>query len=102
MLGFGKSFIVKQNISRIIKELEDKGMITSKTSKKDKRRERLELTSMGKQFVFESMMKVKGLSAEYKKLVGEADLAIAVKVINHIIDYHKGHNASVDENGVVD
>jgi DNA-binding MarR family transcriptional regulator len=95
----GNSFVVKQNMSRTIKDLEDKGMITSKTSKKDKRSERLELTSMGKQFVCESMMKVKDLSEEYKKLVGEADLVTAVKVINLIIDYHKDHNDSVVESG---
>lgn len=97
-----KSFVVKQNMSRTIKELEDKGLIISETSKKDKRSERLKLTQMGKELVCESMGKVTDLSEEYKKLVGDADLAIAVKVINRIIDYHVKLNEADSEDASLD
>jgi DNA-binding MarR family transcriptional regulator len=93
-----KSFVVKQNMSRTIKELEEKGMIVSKTSKKDKRIELLELTHAGKQLVCESMARISDLAEEYRMLVGEADLATAMRVINEIIDYHAKSNEGDNRN----
>lgn len=46
-----RSMSFKQNISRTIKELEDKGIIVTRANKEDKRSERLNLTPEAKKFI---------------------------------------------------
>jgi DNA-binding MarR family transcriptional regulator len=76
-------------------------MIVSKTSKKDKRSELLELTSEGKQLILESDILLSKVIADYKELVGEKDLEIAVNVLNKLISYHENLN-EFDENDLGD
>ncbi|HEY9008172.1 MarR family winged helix-turn-helix transcriptional regulator [Ohtaekwangia sp.] len=92
-----KSKIAKQAMSRTVNELEEKGMITSKIDKNDKRSERLELTAKGKQLVLDAHLELLKLQEDYKSLVGERNLKIAVDVINKIIEHHEKLNASDDE-----
>jgi DNA-binding MarR family transcriptional regulator len=92
------AMISKQNMSRTIKELEENGMIMSRTNKYDKRSETLELTQSGKQFVLEANTDVFRLSSIYKKLVGEKELDIAVNVLNKILDYHESLGSADEDN----
>lgn len=91
------SLIVKQTVSRTVKELEEKGMITSKTNKNDKRSELLELTPKGKQLVLDAKQEVDHLHETYKKLVGAKNLKIAEDVIKQIIEYHESLNTNNEE-----
>lgn len=86
------SMIIKQAMSRTIKELEEKGMITSTTDASDKRSERLNLTESGKKLVLDANLKVVELVKAYEKLVGRKNLDTAVSVINTIIKYHESLN----------
>lgn len=92
-----ESMIVKQTVSRTVKELEEKGMITSKINKDDKRSELLELTPKGKQMVLDSRQQANHLHETYKKLVGAKDLKIAEDVIKKIIEYHESLNTHNEE-----
>jgi DNA-binding MarR family transcriptional regulator len=92
-----KSMIVKQTMSRTLKELEEKGMIVSKTNKNDKRSEYLELSDSGKQLILEANIESAKLLDTYKELVGEKNLDITIEVINKIIAYHESLNIAEDE-----
>ncbi|SKC45552.1 MarR family winged helix-turn-helix transcriptional regulator [Ohtaekwangia koreensis] len=85
-----ESMVVKQSVSRTIKELEEKGMIMSKTSKDDKRIEYLYLTPSGKQLIADANNQVFSLMETYKDLVGEKNLETTIDVLNKIIKYHEG------------
>jgi DNA-binding MarR family transcriptional regulator len=84
-----KSIIVKQTMSRTIKELEEKGMLTSETNKNDKRSECLYLTPSGKQLVLTANIETAKLMDTYKELVGEKNMEITINVLNKIISYHE-------------
>jgi DNA-binding MarR family transcriptional regulator len=92
-----ESMIVKQTISRTVKELEENGMIEARQNDNDKRSEVLELTKKGKQFVLDCKMKSFELYETYKEVVGEKDMAIALEVINKIISYHENLYAADEE-----
>lgn len=89
-----ESMIVKQTISRTVKELEENGMITARQNDNDKRSEVLELTKKGKQFVLEANIEASKLYDTYKELVGEKKLDIALEVINKLIAYHETLNTN--------
>jgi DNA-binding MarR family transcriptional regulator len=91
------TMISKQNMSRTIRELAEKGMIVSKVNSYDKRSEKLELTESGKQLVLDANTDVFRMSTIYKKLVGAKDLEIAVNVLNRIIDYHESLETGTEE-----
>jgi DNA-binding MarR family transcriptional regulator len=91
------TMISKQNMSRTIRELEEKGMIASRVNINDKRSETLELTERGKQLVIDANTDVFRMSTIYKKLVGAKDLEIAVNVLNKIIDYHESLEVDNEE-----
>ncbi|SFD15261.1 DNA-binding transcriptional regulator, MarR family [Chitinophaga sp. CF118] len=93
-----RSMIVKQTMSRTIKELEEKGMLFSETSKSDKRSECLYLTPSGKQLILDSNIELAKLMDTYKELVGEKNLDIAFDVLNKIINYHESLNTHDDDN----
>ncbi len=84
-----KSMIVKQAMSRTLKELQNKGMITSTVNLSDKRSECLQLTPQGKKLVLEVNIEAYKLSDIYKDIVGEKNLEIAITVLNQIITYHE-------------
>jgi DNA-binding MarR family transcriptional regulator len=92
-----ESMIVKQTISRTVKELEENGMIEARQNDNDKRSEVLELTKKGKQFVLDCKMKSFELYETYKELVGEKKMEIALEVINKIISYHENLYAADEE-----
>ncbi|MET1056643.1 MAG: MarR family winged helix-turn-helix transcriptional regulator [Pedobacter sp.] len=92
-----RSVVIKQNISRTIKELENIGLITSRANKKDKRSERLDLTPEAKKFVLDAHLKVEQLQRDYKSLVGEKDLEVATNVLLKLIAYHESLNESNDK-----
>jgi|GEM_PF-595376 len=92
-----KSMTLKQTVSRTIKELEEKGMIVSKTNKNDKRSELLELTQKGKQLMMDAHHETQKLQETYKELVGEKKLAIAIEVLNKLIEYHESLNTGEEE-----
>jgi len=90
-----KSMVTKQAMSRTIKELESNGMIVGNKDKSDRRIERLELTSVGKQLILDANLDQLKMVEIYRELVGEKDLDIAVNVLNKIISYHE--NLDLDE-----
>lgn len=92
-----KSMILKQTVSRTIKELEEKGMIVSKKNNNDRRSELLELTSKGKQFALDAHTESQKLRETYMELVGAKKLAIAEEVLNKIIAYHESQNTGEEE-----
>lgn len=83
------SMVAKQSMSRTIKELEEKKMITSKPSKDDRRSERLQLTASGKQLIVDANDNVFKLMETYKELVGEKNLETTINTLNKIIEYHE-------------
>lgn len=84
-----KSMIVKQAMSRTLKELQNNGMITSTVNISDRRSESLKLTPQGKRLVLEVNIEAHKLSDIYKEIVGEKNFEIAVTVLNQIIIYHE-------------
>ena len=92
-----KSMILKQTVSRTIKELEEKGMIVSKKNENDRRSELLELTPKGKQFALDAHTESNKLRDTYIELVGAKKLAIAEEVLNKIIQYHESQNAGEEQ-----
>ena len=89
-----KSLVFKQAMSRTLKELEEIGMITSKTINNDKRSNRINLTDDGKEFVTTSNQKLSNLIDNYIELVGEEKFKITMEVLSKMIDYHEGLNTN--------
>jgi len=91
------SMTVKQTMSRTIKELEEKGMILSKTNENDKRSECLELTAEGKKMMLDANIELEKLMETYKELVGEKNLDITINTLLKIISYHESLGDHDDE-----
>jgi len=89
-----RSMVVKQNMSRTVKELEEKGMITTRLNELDKRSEYLVLTPAGKEMVLNAHVELEKLLQRYADLVGEQNLEIASNVIRTINAYHDSLDAS--------
>jgi DNA-binding MarR family transcriptional regulator len=87
-----RALIAKQAMSRTVKELEEKGMITSEPAKKDKRSYTIHLTQDGEKFVTDANLNMLNLIEEYKKLVGEKDFNTTTEVLSKIINYHEKLN----------
>ena len=87
-----RSLVVKQNVSRTIKELEDRGMIVTHADEIDKRSERLDLTLAAKEIILKGHLEVEQLQNTYKELVGEKDWQIATDVLIKIVAYHESLN----------
>ena len=83
-----RSMLIKQNLSRTIKELEGKGMVVARKNN-DKRSDRLDLTTEAKEIVLAGHMELEQLQDSYKKIVGEDDWMIATNVLLKIIAYHE-------------
>ena len=84
-----RSMVIKQNMSRTIKEMEKEGIIVVKENRKDKRSECLNLTPEAKEFILETHFKLEKLQDDYKKIVGEQEWQIATQVLVKIIAYHE-------------
>lgn len=97
-----RSMVVRQNISRTIKELEEMGMIITRENKKDKRSDRLDLTEEAKQLVLDAHFGLENLQEQYKNIVGAYDWQIATEVLLKITAYHELINESkADENAEI-
>lgn len=92
-----KSLIAKQAMSRTVKELEERGMITSVPLKRDKRSYQINLTDTGKEFVLTASQKMQQLVEDYKSLVGEKDFETTLNVLSKIIRYHEQVQANIYE-----
>lgn len=93
-----RHLVVKQNMSRTIKEMEKEGIIVIQKNDEDKRSESLNLTPEAKEFVLDTHFKLKGLQDDYKKIVGEQNWQIATDVLLKIIAYHESLEADVNLN----
>lgn len=92
-----RSMVIKQSMSRTIKELEDLDIITRKAQRKDKRSDLLCLTQLGKELALDAHKQLEGLNQSYIDLVGEHDLRIAEKVLQKIIAYHESLNETDED-----
>jgi DNA-binding MarR family transcriptional regulator len=92
-----RSMVTKQSLSRTIKELQEKGIITTKADTKDKRSERLCLTQEGKEWVLEAHVQLEKLTNTYIDLVGEKDLKVAATVLAKIIAFHEQTDTGYSE-----
>ncbi|WP_345953315.1 MarR family transcriptional regulator [Mucilaginibacter sp. PAMB04168] len=88
-----RSLTAKQAMSRTVKELEDKGMISTQPLSNDKRSYQINLTDEGLQFVQAANLRLSNLVANYKLLVGEDEFNIATEVLHKIIRYHEQMNS---------
>jgi len=93
-----RSMVIKQNMSRTIKEMEREGIIVVEKSEQDRRSESLNLTPEAKDFVLDTHLKLKDLQDDYKKIVGDRNLQIATDVLLKIIAYHESLEAGNDKN----
>lgn len=91
-----KSLVLKQAMSRTLKELEKAGMVISTPINNDKRSNKISLTTAGKKFVARSTQKLSKLVEQYVDLVGEKDFKTTLKVLSRIIDFHEDLNSVED------
>ncbi|BAV06191.1 DNA-binding transcriptional regulator, MarR family [Filimonas lacunae] len=96
-----ESMIVKQSISRTLKELEEHEMIIPRKNEQDKRSDVLELSKKGKQFLLDSFESSFALQDTYKELVGEKNLQTTIDTLNKLISYHEnlysGEDTQLDD-----
>jgi DNA-binding MarR family transcriptional regulator len=84
-----RSMVLKQAMSRTLKELEDKGLITSMTECKDKRSNKISLTADGKEFVSNANAALENLIDQYVLLVGAEKFQTTIEVLSKIVEYHE-------------
>lgn len=94
-----RSLVVKQTVSRTVKELEEKGMVNATENKKDKRSELLELTTKGKQLLVDALDENAHLRETYRELVGDKKFKIALEVLHKIVEYHESLRTDEDSLG---
>jgi len=84
--------VTKQAMSKVIKELQRSGYISSKTDPRDKRSTIFMLTSKGKNLILCARESVGELMDEYRKLIGKKNyddlLAKLVTIIDHMDKRH--------------
>ncbi|MBS1681908.1 MAG: winged helix-turn-helix transcriptional regulator [Bacteroidetes bacterium] len=80
--------VSKQAMSKVIKDLQKKGYITSKTDTKDKRSSIFTLTSRGKDFVKGAKFCVRGLMDEYRKVFGKKEFNELLLKLVEVIEYN--------------
>ncbi len=83
------ALIAKQSMSKIINELESKGMILSEKSPVDGRRTKIMLAEPGTALLNRAYQEVADLTDIYKKLVGADRFDTAVEVLHEIVKYHE-------------
>jgi DNA-binding MarR family transcriptional regulator len=83
-----KSKVTKQAMSKVVKELQDLGLIEVSQHSIDKRSVMIFLTDKGKKMVYTAKIHVKALTNEYKKIIGEKNYEIMIDSLAKIIAYH--------------
>ena len=87
-----KAKVSKQAMSKVVKELEKLGLISSRKDNHDRRATKIFMTEEGKTMVYESKMRMQKLTEAYIKRVGEQNFNIAMDVLNEIVGYHEDLN----------
>lgn len=84
--------ISKQAASKVIKELEESGLVRSEKCSTDARAVMLYLTEEGEKFYQHVMRQVMELEDQYKKVVGAKNYEIAIEVMSSLINFHEELN----------
>jgi DNA-binding MarR family transcriptional regulator len=82
-----KVCVTKQASSKVIKEIEEYGLVTSVLDETDSRKVLIKLTKRGKEFVVKATEEVYKKMAEYEKLVGKQNFKIAMETMFKIMQY---------------
>lgn len=80
--------VSKQAMSKLAKELQDRGYIRTKTDPDDKRSTIFMLTERGKSLVIGALECVGEITSDYRRLVGVKDFEQATAVLNKILKYN--------------
>ena len=86
--------ISKQAMSKVVKDLLQKGYIETKTDAADKRSTIISLTEKGKRFVIKARYCVQELTVEYHNLLGKKEYEHMIDNLQKIIDYNEKHHNS--------
>jgi DNA-binding MarR family transcriptional regulator len=84
-----KACVSKQATSKVIRELEDFGLITSVSHEADSRRFIIKLTKKGKELVIKATEMVFERTKEYEKLVGKEEFNQAMDIMIRVMEYEK-------------
>lgn len=84
--------VSKQAASKVIKELEELGLVRNEKCSTDARSVMLYLTDDGIRFYHHIKAQMVTLEDEYKKVVGSKNYEIAVDVMIKLLDYHEKLN----------
>jgi DNA-binding MarR family transcriptional regulator len=82
-----KICVTKQASSKVIKDLEAYGLVTSVLHDKDSRSVLIKLTKKGKEFVIKATEQIYKRTAEYEKLVGKARFKQAMETMYIIMNH---------------
>ena len=84
-----KACVTKQATSKVIKELESFGLVTSVSHEADSRRFIIKLTRKGKELVIKATEMVTKRMTDYEKLVGKERFRQAMETMFEIMEYEK-------------
>ena len=84
--------ISKQAMSKVVKDLLQKGYIETKTDPADKRSTIISLTEKGKRFVIKARYCVQELTVEYQDLLGKKEYEHLIDNLHKIIEYNEKHH----------
>ncbi|WP_299502553.1 MarR family transcriptional regulator [Mucilaginibacter sp.] len=87
--------ITKQAASKVIKELEEIGLVCSEKSSTDGRSAMLYLTDKGTSFYGHVKSQMEVLEEEYKKVVGAKNYETTINVMLKLVEYHEHLNKTV-------
>jgi DNA-binding MarR family transcriptional regulator len=80
--------VTKQAMSKVLKDLHQKGYIRSKVDPRDKRSTIVMLTERGKKMVIKARMSVWDLTSTYKTIIKASDYDRATDILLKIISYN--------------
>lgn len=83
-----KSRVTKQAMSKVVKELQELGLIDVYPNKNDKRCVNIFLSAKGKKMVYTAKVHVRELTTQYKKFIGKENYDIMIDGLSKIIEYH--------------
>ncbi|MEO7990976.1 MAG: MarR family winged helix-turn-helix transcriptional regulator [Chryseolinea sp.] len=84
--------ISKQAMSKVVKDLLQKGYIETKTDAADKRSTIISLTEKGKRFVIKARYCVQALTQEYQDLLGKKEYEHMIDNLMKIMAYNEKHH----------
>ena len=80
--------VTKQAVSKVLKDLEDYGYITSKPAKDDKRNSIISLTDKGKKLVIASRICMRELMDDYRREFGAKEFDHLLLMLQRMIEYN--------------